>query len=1015
MSLKTGIISSVFILLATNALTAQFPDYRNYVLDINQTPRELFDDVPHFYPTENGGFFCNFFRFETNSLFYFNGIQLDTPVVNVFTNGRITGEYGGGYLLNIRDTESYNESYTLTVPEYDTTRLGYGPLSKRYAFPNGRTLLSDQNRLYVIDDGPESFMPLGDDVFINCCDESILNGSFIFSDGRDTWITDGTIPGTIELFNGSPSFGTGGYQTVGDLFYFITFQRGLIVSDGTPTGTQPLDFSAIPDDLRPEAFQFLNTTANGLVFAGLNNTSSGVWTTDGTQIGTRRLADIARSKVISNDSIAIFRGGARNDEIWITDGSPDGTGVLLDFSDREIIIDDWDVNHVATLADGTLYFSTNEDFKQPLWVLTPDGSLTELLSISPRGGFDNDFLPTANQLFIVVKADETGLYAHTPGDTAAVRLADLENPRGFTTLENGVLIHGSEGQFGEDPYTVVHHEGQTTTYPYLIGMNISASRPTGGTLTITQTGDTIYGITFEENAGEAVFFMDLTNGETEVIQDLNPNTFGSGANDLVAGDGAAFFKVGNTRYGTKGIDHFEAIPELDDRISSSAIPGSGQTLFYRKNDQTNWFLSDGRADGTNQLPNSRFGPESNVIAFKGDYYYFEDGRIDDQRRYRLMKLEVESGNRTEVFSVNISDILRAFDDYSIASSGEYLYFPMYIEGQWQVWRSDGTTEGTQFYAATLPNTLGVAPVDFRSGDGLVTYKAKSIQLNTSRGTFLISEDSDNVLELTGFTTNDFLMPIRVRTGIVYANDNGINIIPNGSSTPETLIEETGNRLNTLIRVDDDRILYTDNSDGESRLWRYDFTSGERVELIDGLNNFFFGPFWGIQLMDSLALVVRKWQGTSGSFDELRLLNVYSGDNIIATPETGLQEVREMITEGKRFLYVNEEGIYSQEVHVIDFSGERPVNTNDRTITSDFSYKAYPNPNTGWLRLDLPSGGRYVYELFDLAARRLRSETVPGSSVDLDLTSFGDGLYLIKVTDLSNLRSSTKKILKLGGR
>lgn len=123
----------------------------------------------------------------------------------------------------------------------------------------------------------------------------------------------------------------------------------------------------------------------------------------------------------------------------------------------------------------------------------------------------------------------------------------------------------------------------------------------------------------------------------------------------------------------------------------------------------------------------------------------------------------------------------------------------------------------------------------------------------------------------------------------------------------------------------------------------------------------------------------------------------------------------MITEGKRFLYVNEEGIYGQEVHVIDFSGERPVNTNDRTITSDFSYKAYPNPNTGWLRLDLPSSGRYVYELFDLAARRLRSETVPGSSVDLDLTSFGDGLYLIRVTDLSNLRSSTKKILKLGGR
>lgn len=169
-------------------------------------------------------------------------------------------------------------------------------------------------------------------------------GSAAGLQGRYLFTTDGTMEGTQRVSDLAihPSFLIRNHEiaVLGDKLLFAAMASGglqLASSDGTDEGTAILKVINPTGTADPEGFAVGDGIALFAASDGVNGRE--LWATDGTQAGTRMVADLRPGPAGSEPRDIVFAGGVAfftaddgfdGRRLWKTDGTPEGTVRILD-------------------------------------------------------------------------------------------------------------------------------------------------------------------------------------------------------------------------------------------------------------------------------------------------------------------------------------------------------------------------------------------------------------------------------------------------------------------------------------------------------------------------------------------------------------------------------------------------------------------------------------------------------------------------------------------------------------
>ena len=294
-----------------------------------------------------------------------------------------------------------------------------------------------------IDQGsnPRGFRPLAGEVFFT-----------VDAPEPGLWTSDGTSAETRRVWPAPDGVALlRGLTVLGDLLVFTAIREGgevdLYASDGTAVGTRPLAFDVDrrePPGGLPELDPELHA-AGGLAYLVSTTGEPGLWVTDGSPEGTRRLAELAlarRSGAVAGNRF-FFTASARGTsplDLWVSDGTPEGTRPLTEFEPADGFLPTSPGNfsldpEELTAVGERLFFTVLEDGRRRLW--ESDGTPAGTRAVAtPRGPVEAHGLRAVGRLlFFFGRLEEegsldTGLWvADGPG---LRRLATL---RGFSGVD----------------------------------------------------------------------------------------------------------------------------------------------------------------------------------------------------------------------------------------------------------------------------------------------------------------------------------------------------------------------------------------------------------------------------------------------------------------------------------------------------------------------------------------------------------------------------------------------------
>ncbi len=265
------------------------------------------------------------------------------------------------------------------------------------------------------------------------------------------WHSDGTASGTFLLFADEftgepPILEESTFVAVGDVVYVLgpgLWRAGRL--PGSAVKIADLTFVA------PEFAKNTHAVLNGrLFFSAFDSLGYGLWTTDGSPGGTRRVLGteprFPRELFAHQSRLYFIDRDSQNDEaLWRTDGTPAGTELVFSFPGRSPGSDF--EGRVLGAAGGRVIFGDGNS----LWAVTGGSGTLSALG-GPAGGVIGEALVEfRNRLYFVAEIDRSndgyiGRLWFTDGTPAGTRRADALLPPGhrvenmFRTGEVLVLL-----------------------------------------------------------------------------------------------------------------------------------------------------------------------------------------------------------------------------------------------------------------------------------------------------------------------------------------------------------------------------------------------------------------------------------------------------------------------------------------------------------------------------------------------------------------------------------------------
>jgi ELWxxDGT repeat protein len=619
--------------------------------------------------------------------------------------------------------------------------------------PNGTTRLAD------IDPGPHgsgpwAFIATGTIAYF-AADDGVH--------GSELWRSDGTPEGTfmvVDAVEGADSLSPQPFAASNGVIWLLA-DGELWRSDGTPSGTGPVtnaddrrfEFQAIDSSLPclPQ-FSWALLPDGDLLFSdwepGAPLEVVGLWRTDGTLEGTVQVLPAQRIQFFAPIGAEVLFLGTLDymqpNQLWRTDGTTEGTDVV------EALDNPWWLQSFGASA----YFA-NQDATHGTELWTTDGTpagtgLVADVVPGPAGGLGGSiiefaWLPptifsTLGEQFLFFADDGTRgheLWSASGLGSDATLVADI-NPGVGSSAANrnvGLLAPGCPGHLDDELFFVAFDDEdglgvwrtagstpsteklrdlstQTSTTSHLLGLPVGRPWINSGSRVLFTVSDldpvghtTGYGLWTSD--GTAIGSTRLTPpGVTMVIWSTSPVETGGKVFFSTTGDpwGFAASAIDGALWATDGTPGgTQPIKTFDETGPSSLTAFGDSVLFVAGEDGTSHlWSSDGSPGGT--LPLAEMNPCQHI------------GLVGESFGATLGELAFLCGDevlwRTDGTPGGTWALPSGARPRGFTTAGSVLYFSAEDSAHGrELWKSNGTPEGTEMVVDLRPGPAGALPYD----------------------------------------------------------------------------------------------------------------------------------------------------------------------------------------------------------------------------------------------------------------------------------------------------------------
>lgn len=580
---------------------------------------------------------------------------------------------------------------------------------------------------------------------------TVLDDRYVFLANSGLWISDGTEAGTNYL--GGPVQRDPELWTVGSQVFVGGSKSDVWVTDGTPQGTRRL-FDI--DDQFGSANHLENFEQVGdqvFFFAVTENEGRELYVTDGTEAGTRFLKDIypgPRGAIWGTNMVELqgrlyfaAEDPDHGKSIWTSDGTPEGTRLFksgltddffFDFDNRLYFIREAAIHQPPGLyriePDGgneqflgdiryldnaiklhnRLYFTGSETskYRHSLWYLDMEEDRPQILSLaSATQSTEPVFAQTIFRL-----GDELLVFPMVGGKDAFPLTIDRNKRPSMDVIvpETGpipaFLAELSDNRFLFSAKTIHPNRLNSASFEILWISGGTADttvplRSNDGRLLSVPTrpvrlGEELFfaAAACDENGFGCKTRLWLTDGTSEGTRPIYPysvvfikliNAVSAGKYVYLLDSERWLWVTDGTEAGTRRISY---------QPEASHLAAIDDKVFFRGPDQELW-ISDGTRSGTHQLKDIHPTGESRpakLFVHQGQLYF----RADDGEH----GTELWTSDGTEAGTKLFLDSRpgRGGNTFYFVSAGEYLYFGGSQGFDKDLWRTDGTADGTVLVA-----------------------------------------------------------------------------------------------------------------------------------------------------------------------------------------------------------------------------------------------------------------------------------------------------------------------------
>lgn len=699
----------------------------------------------------------------------------------------------------------------------------------------------------------------------------------------------------------------------------------LYVTNGTSVGTSLLkDIRAGSASSSPGGLTMIDATR--FVFSADDGTNGReLWVSDGTQAGTQLLKDINTTAGSgSNPSyltsigggIVVFwasdgsTGGAQGTEVWRTNGTSGGTYRISDIA-----------------------FGTNSAIPQ----------VPGFIAFGGKVFFAAQDLAGNSELY---SSDGTNL-----SSTVLVKEINGDplwgsSPREFAVLSPTQLLFRAFHPTSGDELWITNGTTVGTTLVKDIVAGAGGSTLTGLT---TYNGKVYFSAYGGASVGRELFSSDGTESGTVMLADLYAGRLSSNPRYLTVCNGKLCFNAqdsihgselflsNGTASGTVAVDSVAGIGGLNPwNLSTVNFAGVGERLLfqgfhYESGATSKPWISDGTANGTGVLKDI-FQGNTGFISVK--YTAFAGGALFSATDGSPIGRELWKTDGTNAGTLLVADIAQPTgtadsNPTNLAAVGGTLFFQA-NDGSTnhgtELWKSDGTSGGTELVFDIATGTGGSNPQNLVDGGGLLFFQANNGSTNqgselwksdgTSGGTTMVRDINPGT---AGSSPSSLVYNGSV---VVFAANDGTNgtelwssdgTFANTSMVADLNPGSNSSSPSNLFRNGSDIYMAAAGPDG-SELYRYRNGSLDLVADINLAGGSFPGPM--VKLGN--YLLYRATDGINGTELWRTDLNTDVTTNVAdINAGPGNSNPQLMVTAGSMAFFVATDGVHGFELFATD--------------------------------------------------------------------------------------------------